>query len=412
MYRRRVVSFWEDYFPYPQIGAAIIVVGLLIWLIVALVNGVNEHRYTDIRNGYDTQIQQAIGRISTAFQEVSRRREDFLPKYSAGLGQQLEEAGSHLNAVYQTGPENIGLMVQLDQAIADHDWKQAKSVADQLATLIQQDVTGLIDRILGPPNTTGQGLYDILAAKVAAIDAGLVDTVQNEINQAQAYVGDMPTKFLCESTNRLSYQSATDQLTQAQSQLEAARITQATIVDNLMADKPLAYDQAVTARNTASFATSTANSLSAGADNAPVQINQCGAQISYAQTYLLTHSYRFAEAQAQLVLANGEYSAALDSCYVQDFAAVSSHVSSCVSFANAAIWFATEPTPTPRPLPTIDTSSDDDDNSWSSSDDSGSWDSGSDSGSWDSGGSDSGSWDSPSDSGSWDSDSGSDSGSW
>lgn len=418
----RLTEIWDDYRPiWYFLGVVLLIVGV-IWACVA---GVDAMKGADIAKRAEyvvPLVTTAQGRLNISEQTVASRRSDFLSYHSDPFDSQLIIARQRLG---ENGEAEKWLN-QLTDAQNSKNWTAADEALKALEIIAAQDV-GVVDRILGPPGTEGQGFYDELERQSRAVDAGLTSTVQAWITEVDQYTDLLSRKYLCGSTYTLTYSDAYNFLNTAQGQLDQANMTSTTQVEGMI-DKPLVYQQATLAQASADQAKAEADGDNAGADLAPGQIASAEFEVTVAEDYVATHWYRLTEAKAALESARSEVQAAYLECYTADFAGVTAHVNSAISWADQAEWLATEPTPTPEPPPTPvpsssgssswDTSSSDssgsDSGSWdSSSSDSSSWDSSSsDSGSWDSGGSDSGSWDSGgSDSGSWDS-GGSDDGSW
>lgn len=372
-------------------GVCLLLIGVLV----------DRHQANDVAakaQEVSAVIQTAMNRVSDAIELVANRRGDYPSKYSqfdTSLDQARQVLGDHGQA--------DTFLADLAKAQQERDWTRAYEILEQLSIIVAQDV-GVVDRILGPPNTEGQGYYDDLDRQSRAVDAGLVNQVQAWIAEVDQYVDLLPRKYLCNSTFTLTYSDAYTILDAAQSQLDQANVTSMTQVEGMI-DKPLVYQEASNAQASADQAKAEADGDNSGADLAPGQIANAEYEVAAADGYVATHWYRLAEAQSALGNARSEVQASYIACYAADFAGVTAHVSSAISWADNAEWLATEPTPTPEPPPTPEPST---------SSGSSSWDSGSsDSGSWSSGGSDSGSWDfSSSDSGSWDSGGGYDGGGW
>jgi hypothetical protein len=409
----------------------VVVLLVLVGLWMGVSKAVDSHQEADVSQRTTSVlkvIDQGKSRVDTALKEVSEQGKKYPAKYSAAYALSLTSAKLHLNGFF----DKDGLLAQMKVTQAKRDWKKSYELLGQADQVVRQDVAA-VDRILGPPGSEKQGFYDELSRKAGEVDKGFVGTVQSSIQQTRSYIDMLPRKTLCGAVGKvLSYQAAYDTLNRAQSELATANSTATTPAEGMI-DKPLVYDQAVTAKTSAETARANADNISTQPEAVMNDIRTCETGITEAEVYLLGHYYRQYEARTELDLAKAEKNAGYDGCYNQQFEVISSHVSKCLEFSRQAIWLATEPTPTPEPTSPpihIDLGSHDDSSSpsinnsdsgsWSSgssSSDSDSWDSGSsgsDSGSWDSGGSDSGSWDSGSsgsDSGSWDS-GGSDSGSW
>lgn len=379
-------------------------------------------------------VKEAQGRWSQAVKTVGIRRTDYPTKYSVEFDSQIERGRTRLG----DGGQAEVWLAELAEAIAQKDYKVAEERIGQLGTIVSEDVA-FVDRILGPPGTTGQGYYEVLDKQSAVVDAGLIADVQIHIDMVKAYVGQLPRKQLCGSGNLLSYTSVEGQIALARNKLDQAEfVTLVTLIEGFV-DKPQVYKEAKEAEAMATAAKQAGDDLSALVERVKLEISQAETDLTNATIFVAAHgNLNHTQALVQLTLATSELDAAKAACASQDLSAAIAYADTASAAAMQAIWLATpptatpEPTDTPRPPPTADTSSlfedddSDDSSSWwdDSGSDSGSWDdSSSDSGSWDDGSSDSGSWDYgdsdsdswsdswSDDSGSWD-DSSSDSGSW
>lgn len=390
-------------------GACLLLIGVLV----------DRHQANDVAakaQSVTAVIQTAKNRVSDAIELVSLRRGDYPSKYSDQFVSPLKQARQVLG---DQGQADM-FFADLAKAQQKRDWKMAYKILDQLNVIVAQDV-GVVDRILGPPGTEGQGYYDDLDKQAKAVDDGLVQSVQTWINQVKAYVDLLPRKSLCGSDKTLTYATAYAFDAQAQSQLDQAIATSKQLVDG-MVDKPQVYAEATVAKTTADQARSSADNASTRADQAPVEISNGQGAIIGASAYVAINSYRQGEALAAIALAQADLEQARQACYTENFDGVTSSVNAAIASANTAIWLATEPTPTPPPPPTSEPSNTGGSSVWTTSggsSDSGSWDSGGGGSSWDSGGSgssgfDSGGWDSGggSDGGGFDSGGGDDGGGW
>jgi hypothetical protein len=376
-------------------------IGLLFIAFGLILGAFNAARLRELTNNVNTLESRRVALYSNqniAEDEVSKNQHLYASHWSAGISSALAESRKTLEdggSVYVLQQTAQAALEENDIEAAQRAWEQADA---QLKASEQ-----IIVQILGPPM-----YYEQLKQKSDAIDNGYLTQVQTMINTKRLYVENMPQKLLCGSSNTLSYASAVSLLDQAQYKLDShAHQTLRTTLPEGIVDKPLAYDQAQEAENLAISAATTADNLSYQADAAVSEIASCDANIVTAGVSLVG-AYDYASAQSNYDLAVVERTLAYASCSVQDFSAVSIHVSNCITYS---VWSvdAAEPPP-PTPVPQNDDDDDccgslddwDSDDDWSSDD---GWDDSSDDWSSDDWGSDDG-WDSSDDWGSddgWDS---------
>lgn len=278
--------------------------------------------------------------------EVNQYAPEFAQHWSEGFSGALADSRKSLDP---NGSVHV-LQVTAQQAIHDNkrnvaqgNWEDADAKLNKSEQIIGQ--------ILGPPK-----YYDGLKQKSDAVANGYLQQVQSTIAQDRAYVASMPQKLLCGSYSTLSYAGAGSLLDQAQQQLDTvAKPTAQLISSGGVADLPLAYDQAQQAQGYADSAKATANQLAAQADSAAAEIATCDTKIAAASSELIG-AYDSTGAQSNYDQAQTERKAAVSACALQDFAGVTSHATSCTTYASQSISDAQPPPPTAVPSHT-DTSS-------------------------------------------------------
>lgn len=311
----------------------------------------------------------------------------------------------------------IGWMQELDDAIAKKDGKIARQRLGQIQEALKK-VSAYTELILGPPNTTGQGLYEVLQAKVDQLHTGFIpDDNKDLFEEVQAL--DAPTLatiqaakatnpfYLCGSTTQMSYKVASSDYGSGLASYKEAEGYFA------QEDLPAASDALVEARN--SF-NSAVGSVDKAEDNHKSAVNAIDAAessktLADAAVLMIWADY-WSNVSSERSSGIDDLASAQTECESEDFANAVTYAEKAKSHFDDAVYWSTQEAPDP----VVESDDDDDSSIWPDSgggSDDGSWyDSGDDGGSWDSGGDDGGSWDSGGDDGgSWD-DGGSDDGSW
>lgn len=390
---------WQWGLVVAALGACLLLTGVLA----------DRHQANDVavqRATIEDKVEVAVGRLEQAGSVVEARKGDYPMKYSQDFPEELQRARERLGE----GGDLDRLLDQLTDSQKDREWRTAYDLLKELDAIVAQDV-GVVDRILGPPNTTGQGWYDILDQKSAAVDNGLLDKVSLDISVAKAYVDGLPRKARCDSALTLSFTRAYAKIAEAQAQLATAYQTLDMLVDGVV-DKPLVYDQAIAAQSSAQGATDSGNADATDVELAYSSIIAADSAIDSAGWYISGSNYRQSDAMFALDDARSTLVQAKQACYDENFASAISLANDAQNQAYSAERIAATPEPTSTPVPIVISSDDDDDgfSFGSSGGGSGGWDSGSgDTGGWDSGGWDSGG---GSDGGGWDSGGGDDGGGW
>jgi len=400
-YRRGQESLWQK----PYIWLAIL--GIVLMFVGSLGGFVNllqaealETRLTVL----EEQAQVTESRLFIAEQEYEERHLLFADHWSTGLSEALFEAER------QFGQEGSVFQL-LNQARSTSSRQEAHKLADQAETLLSTTIV-VVDKILGPPNTVDQGLYQILAWKDGQVQTRIAQG-QEKISATLAMLnGKMADEW--NQSHGLSLASAYAKLAEAEGQLVIAQQTLEVKVERNLIDRPLAFDQAETVFRLADEALRFAEADEFNARAAWSAIENAKARIVWARSYIAASSYQQAQALLMLPQAESTLQLAEEAFAAEDFVNAKRYAEEAYTQTETSWLMAATPTPTPIPIQ-LDTTTDDDDDFWGSDGDDGfgsddTW-GGSDSDDW--GGSDSDSWDSwGSDSDSWDSDWGSDSGSW
>jgi hypothetical protein len=345
--------------------------------------------------GLEQQAGILSSRLPLARQEYEANYLHYADHWSAGLDEALREAERSLDQAGQ-------VFTLLDQAreAQGRNRGQAYDFANQVEALLSS-AASLVDIILGPPDTQGQGLYESLAWKGRHAEDRVV-AAQAEIAQSR---GALETKT-AESWNRshgLSFASAYSKVAEAENRLAVARETLSRVVERGLIDLPLAYDQAEEARVLAQNAVELAEADETNARSAWQSIEEARDKIGWARGYIEDSNYFQVQALSALAGAESTLRLAEQAFGAEEFSEAQRYAGLALSEAEDSWLVAATPTPPP---PSDEGSSwgEEDSDSWDwGGDDSDSWDwGGDDSDSWDWGGDDSDSWDwGGSDSDSW-----------
>lgn len=344
------------------LGAGIALI-ILIFVLGRIADANNEADAKRRRAEVEQVLSTAQIRVEAASQTLAQRRGDYPAYYTFGLS--LESARQRIVGEQSTVAVLFG---QLTIEQQQRNWTEADRLLDELETIAKEDAS-TIDRILGPPGTTGQGIFDILDAKSKEIDAGLVETVQRHIDDTRVYVDGLPRKILCGKPDAfLTYGPAYGLINRANGELGIARETLRILVDGLV-DKPKARDEAYVADTTTDLARIEGDWHNGAADWLPARIDGANTTIGNASAYVnITFTGRQAEAQGIIQSAYNTLESARQACYRGELRSVESLVNSAIALAQNAETIARPtpvPTDTPEPPPTsvpvvIDFSSDDD----------------------------------------------------
>ncbi len=334
------------------LGIVLIAIGLIINAFGAADLRDLTNKLADIEVRRTTLLQM----LPNAENEFDQNAALFARHWSEGFEQKLSTSRDNLEnngTIYNIWASGVQALQNNNRTLARQYWEEADAALNNSELIIIQ--------ILGPPGTTDQRYYDILNQKTQEIDSGYIDRVQASIDEGRQYINTLPAKALCGSSTLLSYESALSILNQASIGLNVARTTLTVIVPDGVVDKPVAYDQAQQVANQVESARTTAEQLNVSADQAQSQIANCQSTINLAASQLIG-AYDSIVAQSKYNLAISEGDLAYQSCISQDFSSVTTHVNSCVSYANMSISAAEPPPPTSVP-----SNSDNDDSPSSSS---------------------------------------------
>ncbi|MCJ7792594.1 MAG: hypothetical protein MUP45_01260 [Candidatus Marinimicrobia bacterium] len=401
VYKRRQESVWQKPYVWLAIlGIVLIVTGFLGSSVNRFQAEALETRLTVL----EEQAQVTESRLLAAKQEYEEKHLLFADHWSVELSEALIEAERSF------GQEGSVFQL-LNQARKASDRREAHKLADQAEVLLSTTIL-VVDKILGPPNTVDQGLYQILFWKDGQAQTKIAEG-QGKIPAILATLnGKMADEW--NQSHGLSLASAYAKLAEAEGQLIIAQRTLEVRIERNLVDRPLAFDQAEIVFRLADEALRLAETDESNARAAWSAIEDAKARIVWARSYIATSSYQQVQALLMLPQAESTLQLAEEAFNAEDFVNAKRYAEEAYAQTETSWLMAATPTPTPIPIQ-LDTTTNDDDDFWGSDGDDGfgsddAW-GGSDSDDW--GGSDSDSWDSwGSDSDSWDSDWGSDSGSW
>lgn len=318
------------------------VLGIILIAIGMIMNAVDAAQLRDLTNrisGLEPRRAGLFSQQPIAESEVNQNAPNFARHWSEGFPEALEASRKNLEehgAVAMLTQSAQTALDSDDRTTADAQW----SLADQKLKASEQILT----TILGPPK-----YYASLKQKSDAVDSGYLDDVQRDIDAKRSSINAMPRKILYGTQVTLSYQPAYSLLDQALSDLNTtARVTLITPTTDGFIDKPVAYDQAQAALQTAARAVSTVNELSQGADTAAGEIQSCESSLSRANGEL-SGAYDSTSAKNYYDQADTAYGDALSAMARQDFTSVASYSSDCTTYADDSYDAAQPPPPTPVP---------------------------------------------------------------
>lgn len=150
-------------------------------------------------------------RMQASATEIGNRREDFPIKYTQALDDERILAERALTDI---GNSENGWIAELNTAITNKDKKAASTRIDSIVRAMQV-MADWERKILGPPNTTGQGYYDGLAANAALVPVGFVNDQRDfaaevtDLKKSVEVTLSKAEKFkLCGTESTMSYKDA------------------------------------------------------------------------------------------------------------------------------------------------------------------------------------------------------------
>jgi hypothetical protein len=345
--------------------------------------------------GLEQQAGLLSSRLPLARQEFESNHLLYADHWSAGLDEALREAERSLD---QAG--EVFTLLHQARETQGRNRSQAHDLADRVESLLS-GAASVVDTILGPYDTEGQGLYETLAWKGSR--------AEDHAGAAQAKISESRATLeakLAETWNRshgLSFAPAYAKVAEAENRLAVARETLSREVERGLIDLPLAYDQAEEARALAQNAVELAEADETNARSAWDSMEEARGRIGWARGYIEDSNYFQVQALSALAGAESTLRLAEQAFEAEQFTEAQRYAGLALSEAEDS-WLVAA-TPTPQPPSDEDSYwGEDDSDSWDwGGDDSDTWDwGGDDSDSWDWGGDDSDSWDwGGSDSDSW-----------
>lgn len=373
------------------------------------------------RDGFVSQLAQEQARMDKAETEVKEWSGKFPAHYTTESKPQLDAAQK---ALADIGDTQSGWLFELNDAIEKKDRKKATERLEWIKGAL--DTIGVYTlRIMGPPESTGQGLYRELERKVERLHYGfdpndgkdLKSEVSDLISPTKVFIDNAEDFKLCGSDVVMTYSAAWNQYNAGVASLSQAERQAEMFVllpdKTAVVDEPAVSDWLVSAYNSLTGAMGEASGAKAVHKTAVDAIDDAEsskdwadlALVNFLADYYTTVSSEHSSGVSDL---NNAYA----SCWNENFTAAVTSANNAKAHFDDAVYWSTQSKPE-------ETSSDDD--TWTpsgggsdSGGDDGSWtpDYGGDDDSWDYGGDDGGSWDDGGgDDGSWD-DGGSDDGSW
>ena len=298
-------------------------------------------------------IQTAFSRIEEAEGEYQRQHLKYADHWSAGIDVPLTQARETL------GPEGLTQqsLIEARRAIKNKKWADSEILVSQAEEKAKVS-TETIDKILGPPETTGQGLYDQLEVKS--------QQALNKVELAKTTIANNRKKLddkLADSWNRdhgVELKAAYAKLVDAQLVLGFAQIALTERVERGLVDLPQAHDEALMAVGLANDALQLASDEETLARSTWQAIETCQLVRRQSNVYILASSYRQSEALAQLLITESTLQQALSAFDAKNYTSAKSLADNCFVQAMSAQGVAATPTPippTPIPPPTTDWSS-------------------------------------------------------
>lgn len=164
------------------------------------------------RDNLVTQLGTEQVRMKDSKTEVKNRSGNFPTSYTQATESLLATAN---DALANIGSESTGWLGELNDAIQQKDKKVANDRLERIQTALDQ-IRDYTNKILGPPGSTGQTLYDILDGKVMLLHDGYVkgdtrDLLQETKDLDTTVLVSIQTAVpfaLCGSDTQMSFKDA------------------------------------------------------------------------------------------------------------------------------------------------------------------------------------------------------------